>query len=62
MQKTGTSADLQCKSKIHRLLNFVDIGAVKIYHLLSCAGVLHCENPLKVEDDWIKDYALEEEI
>ena len=44
------------------LLNFVDIGAVKIYHLLSCAGVLHCENPLKVEDDWIKDYALEEEI
>jgi hypothetical protein len=21
-----------------------------------------CENPLKVEDDWIKDYALEEEI
>ena len=23
---------------------------------------LHCENPLKVEDDWIKDYALEEEI
>ena len=21
-----------------------------------------CENPLKVEDDWIKDYALEEGI
>ena len=21
-----------------------------------------CENPLKAEDDWIKDYALEEEI
>ena len=21
-----------------------------------------CQNPLKVEDDWIKDYSLEEEI
>ena len=28
--------------------------------MLSCANVLHCENPLKVEDDWIRDYHLVE--
>ena len=27
--------------------------------MISCAEVLHCENPLKVESDWIKDYELE---
>jgi hypothetical protein len=26
---------------------------------LSVANVLHAENPLKVEDDWIKEYNLE---
>lgn len=36
------------------------IGKSGLYHLLSCANVLHCENPLKVEDDWIKDYELKE--
>lgn len=35
------------------------IGKEGIYHLISVANVLHCENPLKVEDDWIKDYNLE---
>lgn len=35
------------------------IGREGIYHLLSCANVLHCENPAKVEEDWIKDYTLE---
>ena len=34
------------------------IGRDGLYHLLSCAGVLHCENPLKVEEDWISDYNL----
>ena len=29
------------------------IGRDGLYHLLSCAGVLHCENPLKVEEDWM---------
>ncbi len=33
------------------------IGKDELYHLLSCANVLHCENPLKVEEEWIKDYA-----
>ena len=35
------------------------IGRDGIYHLISCAEVLHCENPLKVEADWINDYELE---
>lgn len=35
------------------------IGRDGFYHLLSCASVLHCENPLKVEADWIQDYNLE---
>lgn len=26
---------------------------------LSLAGVLHCENPLKVEADWIEEYCLD---
>ena len=34
------------------------IGRDGLYHLLSCAYVLHCENPLKVEEDWISDYDL----
>ena len=29
------------------------IGRDGLYHLISCANVLHCENPLKVEEDWI---------
>ena len=36
------------------------IGKDELYHLLSCANVLHCENPLKVENDWINDYNLVE--
>ena len=35
------------------------IGRDGLYHLISCAEVLHCENPLKVEADWITDYELE---
>lgn len=34
------------------------IGKDELYHLISCANVLHCENPLKVENDWINDYDL----
>ena len=26
--------------------------------LISRANVLHCENPLKIEDEWIKEYKL----
>ena len=27
--------------------------------LISLAGVLHCENPSKIEDEWIEEYHLE---
>lgn len=36
------------------------IGKAEWYHLISVANVLHCENPLKIEDEWIETYALEE--
>lgn len=26
--------------------------------MISVANVLHCENPLQVEEDWIKEYEL----
>lgn len=32
------------------------ISKDQLYHLLSCAGVLHCENPDKVADEWITEY------
>ena len=35
------------------------IGRDGLYHLISCAEALHCENQLKVESDWINDYELE---
>lgn len=35
------------------------IGKERLYHLISVANVLHCENPAKVEKDWIEDYHLE---
>lgn len=28
--------------------------------MVSVANVLHCENPLKVEDEWIDEYELNE--
>ena len=34
------------------------IGKDELYHLISCATVLHCENPLQVEADWIRDYSI----
>lgn len=35
------------------------IGKENLYHLISVANVIHSENPLKVEDDWINNYKLE---
>lgn len=34
------------------------LGYDNLYHLLSVANVLHAENPLKVENDWIREYSL----
>lgn len=36
------------------------IGPEELYHLISCANVLHSENPVKMEEDWIREYSLEE--
>ena len=46
---------------IHQKNKYVvnTIGKEGLYHLISVANVLHCENPLKVENDWIEDYNLQ---
>ncbi|SKC09385.1 hypothetical protein SAMN06296386_12310 [Lachnospiraceae bacterium] len=46
---------------IHQKNKYVvnTIGKDGLYHLISVANVLHSENPLKVEDDWIRDYHLQ---
>jgi len=36
------------------------IGRANLEHLISVANVLHAENPMKVEDDWIGEYCLTE--
>lgn len=36
------------------------IGKDGLYHLISLANTLHAENPLKVEEDWIRDYELQD--
>ena len=35
------------------------IGEKNLYHLLSCAQALHCDNPEKVTREWINDYAIQ---
>ena len=35
------------------------IGRSELERLLSIANVQHCENPLKIRDEWIEEYALE---
>lgn len=46
--------------KLHQKNRYVvnTIGKNALEHLISVANVLHCENPLQVEDDWIKEYEL----
>lgn len=46
---------------IHQKNKYVvnTIGKEELYHLISVANVLHCENPLKVENDWIEEYNLQ---
>lgn len=47
--------------RLHRKNNYVvnKIGKEAMYHLLSVANVLHAENPLEVEDEWIEEYQLQ---
>ena len=46
--------------KLHQHNKYVinAIGKDELYHLISCANVLHCENPEKVEAEWIENYGL----
>lgn len=46
--------------KLHQKNRYVvnAIGKDELLHLISVANVLHCENPLQVEDDWINEYEL----
>lgn len=41
--------------KLHQRNRYVvsHINPQEWLHLISIANVLHCENPVKVEDDWI---------
>ena len=47
--------------KLHQKNCYVvnSIGREDLYHLLSVANVLHCENPLQVEEEWTREYHLE---
>ncbi len=47
---------------IHQRNRYVvnKIGRDELYHLISCANVLHSENPVKTENEWISEYTLEE--
>ena len=48
--------------KLHHRNQYIvnTISREEWMRLISLASVLHCENPLKVEDEWIKEYQLEE--
>lgn len=48
--------------RLHQRNRYVvnTIGREALEHLISVANVLHCENPLQVEDDWIDEYNLAE--
>ncbi|WP_330682831.1 hypothetical protein [Mediterraneibacter glycyrrhizinilyticus] len=46
--------------KLHQKNKYVvnSIAKDEWVRLISLANVLHCENPLKIEDEWIKEYKL----
>lgn len=48
--------------RIHQKNKYVvnTIGQDALKHLISVANVLHCENPLQVEEDWIEEYRLQD--
>lgn len=48
--------------RLHQKNEYVvnSVGEEALEHLISVANVLHCENPLQVEDDWIDEYHLEQ--
>ena len=48
--------------RLHQKNEYVvnSMGKEALEHLISVANVLHCENPLQVEDDWNDEYHLEQ--
>lgn len=48
--------------KLHQKNRYVvnTIGKENLEHLISLANILHSENPLQVEDDWVEEYHLAE--
>lgn len=46
--------------RLHQRNRYVvnQIGKANLEHLISVANVLHAENPLAVEDEWIEEYEL----
>ena len=46
--------------KLHQKNKYVvnSIPKDEWVRLISLANVLHCENPLKIEDEWIEEYEL----
>lgn len=46
--------------KLHQKNKYVvnSIAKDEWVRLISLANVLHCENPLKIEDEWIEEYKL----
>ena len=48
------------KLKQHNCYVVNEIGTEELTRLLCLANVLHSENPLKIEDEWIEEYHLEE--
>lgn len=47
--------------KLHQRNSYVvnSIGKEELEYLISAASVLHSDNPVGVEDDWIEQYSLE---
>lgn len=46
--------------KIHQRNKYTvnQIGKKELTRLISLTQALHCENPLKIEDDWVANYGL----
>lgn len=46
--------------KLHQKNKYVvnSIPKNEWVRLISLANILHCENPLKIEDEWIEEYKL----
>lgn len=47
--------------KLHQRNKYVvnKISKSELLRLISLANILHSENPVKIEDEWIEDYQLE---